>query len=79
MLSATIITQPARDGLEQIHEREPAVLDHDLITSWLDPDRTGAAEALEVLAQPSPPLSWHEVGSAVGSVRNDGPELIEPV
>ncbi|HLS15937.1 MAG TPA: SOS response-associated peptidase [Beutenbergiaceae bacterium] len=79
VLSATIITQPARDGLEQIHEREPAVLDHDLITSWLDPDRTGAAEALGVLAQPSPPLSWHEVGSAVGSVRNDGPELIEPV
>lgn len=79
VLSATIITQPARDGLEQIHEREPAVLGHGLVASWLDPDRTGAAEALAVLAQPSPPLSWYEVGPAVGSVRNDGPELIEPV
>lgn len=79
VLSATIITQPARDGLEQIHQREPAVLGHGLVASWLDPDRTEAAEALAVLAQPSPPLSWHEVGPAVGSVRNDGPELIEPV
>lgn len=78
VLSTTIITQAARDGLQEIHEREPAVLDHDLLTAWLDPERTEAAQALVILDQPSPALSWHQVGPAVGSVRNDGPQLIEP-
>lgn len=79
LLSTTIITQEARDGLEQIHDREPAVLNHALLPAWLDPGSTDTAEALDVLAEPAPPLSWHEVGPAVGSVRNIGPHLIEPV
>ncbi|HLS26444.1 MAG TPA: SOS response-associated peptidase [Beutenbergiaceae bacterium] len=78
VLSTTIITQAARDGLEEIHEREPAVLDHAVVNAWLDRD-AGARTALELLEHPSPPLSWYEVDRAVGSVRNQGPHLIDPV
>ena len=78
VLSTTIITQAARDGLEDIHDREPAVLDHEVISPWLDRGTTPNT-ALEILDHPSPALSWHEVDRAVGSVRNQGPHLIEPV
>lgn len=74
LLSTAIITQAARDGLEELHDREPAVLDSGVMSAWLGPD--GADEALEILSQPAPALSWHEVDRAVGSVRNQGSHLI---
>ena len=79
VLSATIVTADAHGGLEQIHDREPVVLAEDEADAWLTPDLTGADEALAVLEQPSPALSWYEVSARVGSVRNNDPSLIEPV
>lgn len=78
VLSTTIVTTGARDGLEQIHDREPLMLTADLIGPWLDPDITSLAEVDQMLRQPGPPMSWHEVGSAVGNVRNNSAELILP-
>ncbi|MGC0249656.1 SOS response-associated peptidase [Pseudactinotalea sp. Z1748] len=78
VLSTTIITQAARGGLEHIHDREPAVLDHDLVGAWIDRD-AGTETALDILSRPCPPLTWHEVDRAVGSVRSQGAHLIEPV
>lgn len=79
VLSATIVTADARGGLEQIHHREPVVLGEDEADAWLTPGLTGADEALAVLEQPSPALSWYEVSARVGSVRNNDASLIEPV
>lgn len=76
VLSSTILTQKARDGLETIHDREPVVLSPESIAAWLHPAITTADEALGVLAEPGPPLEWYEVGAAVGSVRNNDPGLI---
>ena len=45
--------------------------------SWLDPLRTDAAEVLALLRTPAD-LRSYEVSTLVNSVRNDGPELIEP-
>lgn len=79
LLSTTIVTAPARDGLEVIHDREPAMLTREVAQSWLDPGVTDLDHVLAMLAEPAPALSWHEVGRAVGNVRNNGPELLEPV
>ncbi|CAM3357825.1 SOS response-associated peptidase [Occultella aeris] len=79
VLSATIVTADARDGLEQIHDREPAMLTPAGVATWLDPTVTDPGEALAVLAAPAPAVSWHEVGAQVGSVRNNSPELIRPI
>jgi putative SOS response-associated peptidase YedK len=79
LLSTTIVTAPARDGLEIIHDREPAMLTRDVAESWLDPTVTDLEAVLAMLAEPAPELSWYEVGRAVGSVRNNGPELMQPV
>lgn len=76
ILTATILTGAARDGLEEIHEREPVMLARDVIDPWLDPEMTNAGEALELLRVPGPKLTWYPVGKAVGSVRNNSPALI---
>lgn len=78
LLSTTIVTAAARDGLEQIHDREPAMLTPEIAQAWLDPSTTDLDAVLGMLAEPAPELSWHEVGAAVGNVRNNGPELILP-
>lgn len=79
VLSTTIVTAAARDGLEVIHDREPAMLTREIAESWLDPTVTDHDTVMAMLAEPAPELSWYEVGAAVGNVRNDGPELIAPV
>lgn len=79
ILTTTILTAAARDGLEEIHDREPVMLTPETITPWLDPNRTSPDEILPLLNEPGPELSWHPVTKAVGSVRNNTPSLITPV
>ena len=79
VLSTTIVTTDAHGGLEQIHDREPVVLAEPEASAWLAPELSGADETLAVLEQEGPALSWYEVSSRVGSVRNNDASLIEPV
>lgn len=79
VLSAAIITAAARDGLEVIHDREPSMLRPDLVQAWLDPQVVDRSDIEAILAQPAPALSWHQVGPAVGNVRNNDAGLIAPV
>ncbi|WP_159622790.1 SOS response-associated peptidase [Ruania rhizosphaerae] len=78
VLSTTIVTEDARGGLEEIHDREPVVLSQEAIGPWLDPAITTPDEALAALTLPTPPLSWYEVDSRVGSVQNNDASLIQP-
>lgn len=78
VLSTTILTTTARDGLEAIHDREPIVLDRSALTSWLAADVTTDG-ALKILKAPGPELAWHEVSPRVGSVRNNDADLVRAV
>jgi len=52
----------------------------DLQGDWLDPALTDKSEIRSLLdAIPDPVLVPREVGKAVGSVRNNSPELVEGV
>ncbi len=73
-LTCTILTEPARPDLDAIHDRMPVIVDPDGAQDWMD---GSAADALPRL--PVSGLTWHPVPRAVGAVRNQGPELIEPV
>jgi putative SOS response-associated peptidase YedK len=58
----------------------PVVLEHDAALAWLDaaPLDPGAAVAiLQPIA--SDAVDVRNVSNAVGNVRNDSPDLIEPV
>jgi putative SOS response-associated peptidase YedK len=77
MLTCSIVTTAALGGLVRVHDRMPLALPPERWMSWLaggDPD--------ELLAPMSPAelaaIDIRPVGAAVGNVRNNGPELIEP-
>jgi putative SOS response-associated peptidase YedK len=76
----TILTRPATDELGHIHDRSPVVVPADLRDAWLDPTLTDPQRVRDLVnAIPEPRLHAYEVSTAVNSVRNDGPELIEPL
>ena len=77
--TCTIITQQATDLLGEIHGRNPVVVPPELRAAWLDCRSADTATAAELLAAiPEARLEPYVVGPAVGNVRNNGPELIEP-
>jgi putative SOS response-associated peptidase YedK len=78
--TATIITTSAPDELGMIHDRMPMIIDPGSWTDWLDPASNDAADlrALLVPAAASG-LATYPVSTAVNSVRNNGPHLIEPL
>ncbi len=78
--TCTIITQPATDLLGQIHDRTPVVVPAALHEAWLDCASDDPDTARRLLKRvPAAHLAPYVVSSAVNSVRNDGPELIEAV
>jgi putative SOS response-associated peptidase YedK len=78
--TCTIITQQAPDLLGEIHDRNPVMVPPELQAAWLDCSSDDPATARKVLDQiPEIRLEPRVVSAAVGNVRNDGPQLIEPV
>ncbi|WP_269092629.1 SOS response-associated peptidase [Arthrobacter hankyongi] len=79
LMSCTIITTSATDALGHIHDRTPLIVPPDLQADWLDPHLADKHDVRQLLdAMPEPRLVPRIVSAAVGSVRNNGPELIEP-
>ncbi len=78
--SATIITTTPNEPMAAIHDRMPVILPPSAWDRWLDPTYDDV-EALSELLVPAPAeiITMHPVGTAVGNVRNTGPQLLEPV
>ncbi len=74
-LTFSVVTLPADGHLAFVHDRMPLVLAPDDWDEWLT-----AQEATGLLRAPDPAyaagIQLRPVSSAVGDVRNDGPELI---
>lgn len=81
--SFTILTRAAEEGLDRIHDRMPLVLEREVWASWLDPDATERADVEDLIAQSNkvPPgrFRFNPVSTAVNSVSNDGPQLMDPI
>ncbi len=78
LLSCTIITTDAVGPMAEIHDRMPLMVDERDWDHWLDPDSELDPNLLTVRADLSH-LELREVSTLVNNVRNNGPELIEPV
>jgi putative SOS response-associated peptidase YedK len=81
--SATIITTDAPDEIGKIHDRTPMVIAPDDWADWLDP-ASNEKEHLLATMRPATSaglggLTSHRVAPTVNSVRNNGPDLIEPL
>jgi putative SOS response-associated peptidase YedK len=65
--------------ISHIHDRSPVIIPRDRINEWLDPDLADKNDVQRLLdALPDPVLTPRIVSTRVNSVRNNGPELIEP-
>lgn len=76
--TCTILTTEAPDALGQLHDRTPLLVPAQGWTRWLDPDVEDPAAELLVPGAPGVLDAW-PVSERVGNVRNNGPELVEPL
>jgi len=75
--TCTVITTEAADDTGQIHDRTPLLVPRAEWARWLDPELEDPGHLL--VPAVSGALDAWPVGAAVGNVRNDGPELVQPV
>jgi len=78
LITTSIVTTAARGPMKDIHDRQPVMMRPDAWRTWLDAAST-ADDLFAAAAADAPDLTWHEVGKAVGNVRNNDPSLVEPV
>lgn len=80
LFTCAILTTEPNAVMDGIHDRMPVILaerDHDV---WLD-SKNANADALQKLLTPYPAeeMRAYPISTRVNSVKNDGPELVEPV
>ena len=77
--TCTVVTTRANALVEPLHDRMPVLIEPEQWAGWLDPDSPDLG-GLEGLLVPCDPrlLDRYAVTQRVNSVRNNGPELLEP-
>ena len=77
--TCTVITTAAEDSLGHIHDRMPLMVERERWGQWLAP--TSEQDSLLDLLVPASPgnLEAYPVAPLVSNVRNNGPELLEPL
>ena len=75
--TCTVLTTQAEDSLGHIHDRMPLMVERERWHEWLDPTTVGDTSLL-VPAAPGR-LEAYAVASLVSNVRNNGPELVQPL
>jgi putative SOS response-associated peptidase YedK len=75
--TCTVLTTTAEDELGHIHDRMPLMVARDRWAEWLDPTRPGDTGLLVPAAPGS--LEAYPVATLVNNVRNNGPELVDPL
>jgi putative SOS response-associated peptidase YedK len=79
IISTAIITTAAAGELETVHDRMPLLLPRESWSAWLDPGREDPGTLLDPPARTLlDALELRPVGTAVGNVNNEGPDLIAP-
>lgn len=80
LITFTILTTSAEGGDGMLHDRAPLLVEPDVRDLWLSPVERPAAELLDLLVPATPGrLEAWPVSTAVNNVRNNGPELVEPL
>jgi putative SOS response-associated peptidase YedK len=78
--TATVITTSAPDELGHIHDRMPMVIEPSTWADWLDPTNHEVSDLRSLLVPAAVGgLTTYPVSTAVNSVRNNGPSLIDPL
>ena len=78
--TCTVLTTTAEDAVGRIHDRMPLLVEPERYAAWLDPS-TSDPDDLRALLVPATPgrLEAYPVSTRVNNVRNNGPDLLDPV
>lgn len=81
VMSYCVLTTNASKKFSELHHRIPVILETDEeVETWLDSTRVSYKEALELLRKKEEAeLEWHPVSTDVNNVRNQQPDLQQPV
>ncbi|GAA0207688.1 SOS response-associated peptidase [Cytobacillus oceanisediminis] len=80
LVTFTILTTSAEGGDGMLHDRAPLLVAPEVRDLWLSPVERPAAELLDLLVPATPGrLDAWPVTTQVNNVRNNGPELVEPL
>jgi putative SOS response-associated peptidase YedK len=80
VVSCTILTTQASDGVSWLHERMPVVLDYDHYDMWLDRTTPDIADLTELLTPyPAQELEVYPVSTVVNRANAEGAGLLEPL
>ena len=78
--TCTVLTTSAEDDLGHIHDRMPLLVERERYGAWLDPTRSDPEVLTELLVPAAPGrLEAYPVSTMVNSVKNSGPDLLEPL
>ena len=78
--TCTVLTTSAEDDLGHIHDRMPLLVEPERYGAWLDPAVSDPEDLLSLLVPAAPGrLQAHPVSTEVNNVRNNGPNLVEPL
>lgn len=78
--TCTVLTTQAEDAVGHIHDRMPLMLEPERREAWLDPTVSSKDDLLSLLTPAAPgQLEAYPVQMLVNNVRNNGPELLEPL
>jgi len=78
--TCTVLTTQAEDAVGHIHDRMPLMVEPERWAAWLDPSVSARDDLLSLLVPAAPGrLEAFPVSTDVNNVRNNGPELIEPI
>lgn len=75
----TVLTTDPNELLEPIHNRMPVILAPQDYQRWLEPGEPTHLPTDLLRPYPAEEMKAWKVGSAVGNVRNNAPELIAPI
>jgi len=78
--TCTVLTTSAEDSVGHIHDRMPLLVEPDRYAAWLDPSSSDVDQLKRLLVPAAPGrLEAFPVSTEVNNVRNNGPELVEPL
>ena len=78
--TCTVLTTQAEDAVGHIHDRMPLMVERERRADWLDPTLSDTDDLLRLLVPAAPgQLEAYPVATLVNNVRNNGPELLEPL
>ncbi len=77
--TVTIVTTDANEGVADIHDRMPAILEPDEEAAWLEADDPDERAGLLDPYPDDDGLEAYPVSTAVNDPSNDRPSLVEPI